>query len=258
MSSFLGNSEMSSKLHDAIEKKLTELNWSDEAASLADFIIVMVTNGKNQQQIHEELVDLVGSELDASFSKWLFEKIDELEKPQTAQTRPNVNETKETKIKEASPKKSEQEITGSDSTPELKSAFPSVVRTERVGQKLKTTTQKRFNPLASSFKTHAQVAPSTKRFFQSDIQLPLCKYAEKCGRPDCIFAHPSPASKDGMVLSSKQCSAGRECDNPECVDSHPSPANHAVTSYEFWKHPSALQIQSLSQSLLPLPSPLQK
>jgi hypothetical protein len=47
-------------------------------------------------------------------------------------------------------------------------------------------------------------------------QVPLCKFGSKCTKPECIFAHPTPAGgPDAIVLRGEMCPDGRACTNPE-------------------------------------------
>jgi hypothetical protein len=47
-------------------------------------------------------------------------------------------------------------------------------------------------------------------------QVPLCKFAAGCTKPDCPFAHPTPAAgQDGLVLRGEMCPEGRNCQNGE-------------------------------------------
>ena len=47
-------------------------------------------------------------------------------------------------------------------------------------------------------------------------QVPLCKFAAGCTKPDCPFAHPTPsAGQDGLVLRGEMCPDGRNCQNRE-------------------------------------------
>ena len=56
----------------------------------------------------------------------------------------------------------------------------------------------------------------------------LCKYGSICKRPDCLYAHPTPAANagEGMVLNQKMCPDGVNCKNADCVMGHPSPASN--------------------------------
>lgn len=56
----------------------------------------------------------------------------------------------------------------------------------------------------------------------SNIQ---CKFDQRCTKPDCPFAHSSPAAVRGTVIDMDQtCSYGAKCMNKKCVGKHPSPA----------------------------------
>lgn len=77
------NTPLADALSTAIQPKLVEVGWgsggSDDAA-LAEYIILMLVNGKTQDQIAAELAgELLGLSLDdpvvIDFSRWLFEQI---------------------------------------------------------------------------------------------------------------------------------------------------------------------------------------
>ncbi|EPY50193.1 poly(A) binding protein Nab2 [Schizosaccharomyces cryophilus OY26] len=231
MASILENPENNAKIHQLVESKLADYGWAEEAASLTDFIFVMISNGKDQSQVTEELVDLIGPEFDSNFSQWLFDELREFESSQGAQTtneeqvsgqneQPTLAETSNERLPETSA------AATADTKEEVGKGNPP--QTERVGQKLKSSAvpKQRFNPMAPSFSVTKPIVPPAKRFFKHDEEIPLCKFADKCARADCIFAHPTPAasSGEGMVLSNKMCPAGRDCKNSDCVEGHPSPA----------------------------------
>ena len=49
-------------------------------------------------------------------------------------------------------------------------------------------------------------------------QVPLCKFGEACTKPDCPFAHPTPAAgTEGLVLRGEMCPDGRDCLNKEVL-----------------------------------------
>ncbi|KAJ3339197.1 hypothetical protein HDU93_008490 [Gonapodya sp. JEL0774] len=59
------------RLQDAIQEKLRELGIDNDV--LAQFVAVMVCNGKTRPQVEEELSTIVGDEMDVSgFCGWLF------------------------------------------------------------------------------------------------------------------------------------------------------------------------------------------
>lgn len=76
---------LANALSVAIQPKLLEVGWGSGAddAGLAEYIILMLANGKTQDQISAELSgDLLGLPADDpsvhDFSRWLFEQIDAL------------------------------------------------------------------------------------------------------------------------------------------------------------------------------------
>lgn len=78
------NTPLAEALNAAIQPKLVEVGWGTGGAddsALAEYIILMLVNGKTQEQIAAELSgDLLGLGSDdpstRDFSQWLFEQID--------------------------------------------------------------------------------------------------------------------------------------------------------------------------------------
>lgn len=53
----------------------------------------------------------------------------------------------------------------------------------------------------------------------------VCKFNLSCTKPDCGFAHQSPAAPPGTSIDMNDiCSYGAACKNHKCVGKHPSPA----------------------------------
>ena len=80
------DSQLSAALNAAIQPKLAELGWStglDDDAALAEYIILLWSNGKTESQLATELSgDLLQLGPDdpgvLAFSRWLFEQVDVL------------------------------------------------------------------------------------------------------------------------------------------------------------------------------------
>jgi hypothetical protein len=53
----------------------------------------------------------------------------------------------------------------------------------------------------------------------------MCTFNTQCRKPDCPFAHQTPAAPPGVpVDTSSECTYGVACKNHKCVSRHPSPA----------------------------------
>jgi len=98
-------------LSNVVQPKLVEMGWSadgGEDSALTEYVILMLVNGKTQEQIAEELSnDLLnlgeGDTQAHDFSKWLFEQVEILNKqinggaapsdqPPSAQAIPSVTD----------------------------------------------------------------------------------------------------------------------------------------------------------------------
>ncbi|KAF2083664.1 hypothetical protein K490DRAFT_60282 [Saccharata proteae CBS 121410] len=67
----------------------------------------------------------------------------------------------------------------------------------------------------------------------------LCKFNAHCTKPDCPFAHQSPAAAPGITVDlGDECSFGVRCKNFKCVGKHPSPAqktaHQQAQECRFW------------------------
>ena len=79
------NTPLADALNAAIQPKLVEVGWAgdDNDSALAEYIILMLVNGKTQDQIAAELsgelLNLPPEDPSSlEFAKWLFEQIDAL------------------------------------------------------------------------------------------------------------------------------------------------------------------------------------
>ena len=80
------NTPLAEALGNVVQPKLSEVGWSTgglDDSALGEYIILMLVNGKTQEQIAAELSnDLLNLPPDDSgaidFSKWLFEQVDTL------------------------------------------------------------------------------------------------------------------------------------------------------------------------------------
>ena len=60
---------------------------------------------------------------------------------------------------------------------------------------------------------------------QNDPATTMCKFNTFCTKPDCPFAHQTPAAPQGVSVDvTSECSYGVACKNFKCVSRHPSPA----------------------------------
>ncbi|KAL4911062.1 hypothetical protein BDW74DRAFT_142359 [Aspergillus multicolor] len=86
-------------LSNAIQPKLVEMGWSSDSSdsALTEYVILMLVNGKTQEQIASELSnDLLGlGEGDTQaldFSRWLFEQVDTFNQQINGQSAPAPND----------------------------------------------------------------------------------------------------------------------------------------------------------------------
>ena len=83
------NTPLADALSNVVQPKLVEVGWSTgglDDSALAEYIILMLVNGKTQEQISAELSnDLLNLGPDDSgaidFSRWLFEQVEVLSRP---------------------------------------------------------------------------------------------------------------------------------------------------------------------------------
>lgn len=78
------NTPLADALSNAVQPKLSEVGWSTggtDDSALGEYIILMLVNGKTQEQIASELsndlLNLLPDDTGAiDFTKWLFEQVD--------------------------------------------------------------------------------------------------------------------------------------------------------------------------------------
>jgi nuclear polyadenylated RNA-binding protein NAB2 len=76
-------------LNNAVHTKLLEVGWgSEDDTSLAEFIVLMLVNGKTEDQIASELASdiLPEGEGTQEFARWLFEQVQALQNSGTSTT----------------------------------------------------------------------------------------------------------------------------------------------------------------------------
>lgn len=86
------NTPLAEALSNIVQSKLAEVGWStggSDDSALAEYIILMLVNGKTQEQIAAELSnDLLNLGPDDSgavdFSRWLFEQVEVLSQTATS------------------------------------------------------------------------------------------------------------------------------------------------------------------------------
>ncbi|KAI5196271.1 hypothetical protein E4T39_07858 [Aureobasidium subglaciale] len=139
-------------LHNAVQPKLAEVGWSTGAAddsALAEYIILMLVNGKTQNQIASELSnDLLGLGPDDSsandFATWLFDQVNTLNRQLNGGQDAPMGSTQSADASTLSQDQPGQDQTmgdGGDSLPE--GAIPTGPKSMRNGNGKQQTTRDR-------------------------------------------------------------------------------------------------------------------
>jgi len=73
---------------------------------------------------------------------------------------------------------------------------------------------------------HNSLVPDTVALSRTDASPDtICNFNLKCTKPDCVFAHQSPAAPPGIAIDvHDNCPFAAACQNRKCVARHPSPA----------------------------------
>ena len=290
MEATLSDPQVAGQFQVYVEKRLEEFEYSsgEDAKPFAEFIVVMLSNGKTQNQVNEELLDLLPS-FDPQFTELVFDEAERLERvavaeqggkqqgydvamPEAAAGPPRsitsnslrdagplsegryspynrkrgdgkrrggilngingqMRRPMDSHIKQGSgglPQPTPAQLMwmyeqmqkpGFDPTQPLQppsSNASSIPLAERIGTQFKAAD-------AMQSQQQQQPPPSAPTFTE------LCKFDSFCARPDCKFAHSTPAAaaNQGVVLEHGLCAAGLDCTDASCVKSHPSPASRA-------------------------------
>jgi nuclear polyadenylated RNA-binding protein NAB2 len=68
-----------------------------------------------------------------------------------------------------------------------------------------------------------------------DPETTTCRFNVSCTKPDCPFAHQSPAAPQNTSIDySDKCSFGAACKNRKCTGRHPSPAQQTQQECKFF------------------------
>ncbi|KAL8907046.1 MAG: hypothetical protein Q9207_001658 [Kuettlingeria erythrocarpa] len=79
--------------------------------------------------------------------------------------------------------------------------------------------------------TSSMEVESSQKSQSEQSSTTICKFNLKCTKPDCPYAHQSPAAPAGITLDlSNDCSFGARCQNRKCVMRHPSPSQNPAHS----------------------------
>jgi hypothetical protein len=83
-------SPLAAALQTAVQPKLAEFGWSTgDDSTLCEYVILMLVNGKDEQQVASELasdlLDLPDSSETEEFARWLFGEVDRLSRQQTVE-----------------------------------------------------------------------------------------------------------------------------------------------------------------------------
>lgn len=121
-------------LSNVVQPKLVEMGWSadgGEDSALTEYVILMLVNGKSQEQIAEELSnDLLnlgeGDTQALDFSRWLFEQVEVLNQNINGLTSiPDASQTAPAGGQDAAQPQAQQDADMSDSAPQDTMYVPS-------------------------------------------------------------------------------------------------------------------------------------
>lgn len=120
------NTPLADALTGVIQPKLMEVGWaqSNDDAALSEYIILMLVNGKTQDQIASELAgDLLGLGPDdpaaRDFTRWLFDQINALQSQLNGGATQTENATSGGTQGDAIPMDQDTEMSASTDSPEF-------------------------------------------------------------------------------------------------------------------------------------------
>ncbi|OWZ18933.1 hypothetical protein PHMEG_0006901 [Phytophthora megakarya] len=153
-------------------EKLTEMLGVEVDNVMAEYVIVMVGNKKNMEQIAHDLVDFIGDESAEQFAAWLSQLLP----------------TFETQAQEETPKESKESQPQTEEVPEEKDAPP-----KRVISLKGSSSQppKKMVALSASRGTIRSLNPS-----KTDMDDVIARRAQRFGVVEKPAAKKSPAGKD--------------------------------------------------------------
>lgn len=109
-------------LSNAVHTKLVEEGWTqDDDTSLAEYIVLMLANGKTQDQIASELAgellqDATGT---TEFAQWLFQQVDRMQEASQQSEKPvTQDQSSSDQVQAENPIPAAYEMDMSESAPE--------------------------------------------------------------------------------------------------------------------------------------------
>ena len=93
MASIALETPLAEALSNAVHSKIVEEGWTqDDDTSLAEYIVLMLANGKTQEQIASELAGelLQDAKGTTEFAQWLFDQVNTLSNGPTSAAAPNA------------------------------------------------------------------------------------------------------------------------------------------------------------------------
>ncbi|BFZ58382.1 hypothetical protein PYCC9005_005444 [Savitreella phatthalungensis] len=218
-----------------VARALVERYDAADGVGTAEYIMMLVENGRSVEEVTSEVVELVAG-YDAAFTRWV---VGERELPPAPAPAP-LEDKKSSRVTApgtpyppVAPATADVVASTAPSPPQQKPAGGPQRTSARSSRDTSTMGGRtcRDWPGCPRGRSCAFVHPREEVVGASademaEEQRPLCRFGEGCTNRMCVYGHPSPAGVDGssMVLEAAACEDGKDCKDKECSKTHPSPA----------------------------------
>ncbi|KAK8439397.1 mRNA-binding protein nab2 [Candidozyma auris] len=264
-----------------------KFNIPDDAKDVAEFIIMLIGNGRPANEIVAETKEIVNIPIDEGFIGTVFAEIGRLETiraQNAAQSAPAAAvapapapaqesmDTEEPKIPKG-PARSVKFQKGS----ETRNKFGTISKTRTAprgagitkGSKDFVAKHQSGRPQAPVKGLRGKHDEKEKKLLEqiqqhmpdllakaqaaraSQPTVELCKFGAICSKELCPFGHPTPCNKDAKVTNPRWCRFNKECNNERCNFAHSSPnykAPPAVKQQQFNRQPTTLEQCKFNQA----------
>ncbi|KAF3990883.1 hypothetical protein FT663_02956 [Candidozyma haemuli var. vulneris] len=226
---------------------------ADDAKDVAEYIIMLIGNGRPANEIVAEVKEIVTIPIDETFIGTVFAEIGRLESlnaqdssaapapaPAPAAATPtgpagaprgpaatrNVKFQKGVEGRGKFGAVTKPRVTrGSAGVSKGSKDFVSKTHSKRDALPVKTRGQPsaQEKKLLEQIQQHMPALLAAKPSGPPAVRVQMCKYGAICSKEMCPFGHPTPANKDAKPIVPKWCHSNKECTNGQCVFAHSSP-----------------------------------
>lgn len=206
----------------------SKYNIPDDAKDVADYIIMLIGNGRPANEIVAETKEIVNIPIDEVFIGTVFTEIGRLE-ALAAANQPSADENKARRNVKFQKDADVRGKLGAVNKPRVSKGITKIP-TKPAGKASKDFVAKKELPTQPKGQAIAEKKLLEKiklhmpELLASHVQgVEDCKFGAMCAKELCPYGHPTPANQSAKVMVKKWCKFNKKCGNSHCHFAHPSP-----------------------------------